>query len=234
VSCQIGFFGSALIWATVSSHIASRRKEAFETKLRRLQMAKHLHSKQSPDSESLCPICIETLPTLPRFEKKPVEGGVELLKCGHIFHDKCIAKWLKRHDACPLCREDMPRIDADPSLRKRHGKQETQENRDSHQTRSQSQSSPDDHFWFFAFDNLSGEYSDVPGVSRARSRLPQSLPNDCDLYSCYAESANEVHAEEVARARIEAARSKSDNSSSSSSGFDGGSCDGGGGAGGSW
>lgn len=52
-------------------------------------------------------------------EKKAVAGGVcavclddlceedrrvGVLGCGHGFHDRCIGEWLRRKNACPLCR----------------------------------------------------------------------------------------------------------------------------------
>lgn len=32
---------------------------------------------------------------------------VRMLYCGHIFHDKCISKWLTIQSICPLCRRDF-------------------------------------------------------------------------------------------------------------------------------
>ena len=42
-----------------------------------------------------CIICFESL-----------EGPTEtkLLPCEHCFHDKCITRWLRRQNACPICR----------------------------------------------------------------------------------------------------------------------------------
>ena len=28
-------------------------------------------------------------------------------ECGHIFHKGCILKWLKGHNICPVCRDDL-------------------------------------------------------------------------------------------------------------------------------
>lgn len=212
----------------VQSYIAKHRKITFETKLKRLQIARSLHSKQGSDAKSLCPICIEDLPQQPEFKESNVEQGVELLKCGHVFHDKCVATWLKRQDACPLCRQQQPRIDApscDPSVQKRGGSHEA------HGSRSVMDA--DDNFWAFAFNNLSDEYSDVPGVSRAQQQLrSRNFGEQCDFFSCYRDSAAQVRAEEAARARAREARTAS--SSFDSGSFGGGSCNSGGGAGGSW
>ncbi|XVF67091.1 hypothetical protein PTKIN_Ptkin10aG0092600 [Pterospermum kingtungense] len=47
--------------------------------------------------EVVCPIC------LVEMEKEDVVS--QLQKCGHIFHMKCIEKWLDcHHFTCPLCR----------------------------------------------------------------------------------------------------------------------------------
>jgi len=29
------------------------------------------------------------------------------LKCGHIFHKKCVDRWLKKNPSCPVCRHDL-------------------------------------------------------------------------------------------------------------------------------
>nr|QBK86379.1 MAG: putative RING finger E3 ubiquitin ligase [Marseillevirus LCMAC102] len=32
------------------------------------------------------------------------DESVYQLNCGHTFHKKCIIKWLREHNTCPLCR----------------------------------------------------------------------------------------------------------------------------------
>ncbi|CAN0455419.1 unnamed protein product, partial [Pylaiella littoralis] len=34
-----------------------------------------------------------------------------LVGCGntHVFHSKCIGKWMRRSGTCPVCRQDMGR-----------------------------------------------------------------------------------------------------------------------------
>ena len=45
-----------------------------------------------------CSICIE-----------PFKENDEMyrLKCGHIFHTKCIEEWININNICPTCREDV-------------------------------------------------------------------------------------------------------------------------------
>ena len=43
--------------------------------------------------ENECPICNEQL----------IEG-VNVLRCGHRFHNECIESWITSHNSCPLCR----------------------------------------------------------------------------------------------------------------------------------
>ena len=56
---------------------------------------RELSEKEAKES---CAIC------LTEFE----EGkGVELPDCGHIFHEKCIKKWLEQKNTCPLCTQPV-------------------------------------------------------------------------------------------------------------------------------
>ena len=41
-----------------------------------------------------CPICTELL-----------ESKISTTPCGHLFHSKCIATWLKNGNDCPQCRK---------------------------------------------------------------------------------------------------------------------------------
>lgn len=58
---------------------------------------KHVE-KFSSVKEEKCAICIV------KFK------GVDIIKefpCKHIFHKKCILKWLKQSNKCPLCKHDI-------------------------------------------------------------------------------------------------------------------------------
>ena len=54
-----------------------------------------------PSSNSIqeCSICLEEFQT--GFE-------VTRMPCSHVYHEKCIAKWLQTSHFCPLCRYPMP------------------------------------------------------------------------------------------------------------------------------
>lgn len=41
-----------------------------------------------------CSICLENVSNVP-------------LKCGHVFHDKCVLEWFKTNNTCPNCRSTI-------------------------------------------------------------------------------------------------------------------------------
>lgn len=45
-----------------------------------------------PKSEHKCVICLSDL-----YDEYTIP-------CEHSFHRKCIQKWMKRHNSCPICR----------------------------------------------------------------------------------------------------------------------------------
>ena len=50
--------------------------------------------KHVPKESGVCTICLEDVSNVP-------------LECGHIFHNKCIDKWLEENDTCPNCRNQV-------------------------------------------------------------------------------------------------------------------------------
>jgi hypothetical protein len=54
--------------------------------------------KQSDISCGDCPICLEPFKLRQHAKKLP---------CEHMFHKKCIDKWLNRSHLCPCCRNDI-------------------------------------------------------------------------------------------------------------------------------
>ena len=61
---------------------------------------KHLERVKITEKEANqdlpCSVCFESY--------KLHESGIKL-PCDHLFHDSCIAPWLKLHSTCPVCRE---------------------------------------------------------------------------------------------------------------------------------
>lgn len=55
-------------------------------------------SDLSDQSDRLCVICITAL--------EAHEGGVRL-PCGHLFHESCVAEWLRKKSSCPHCRAQL-------------------------------------------------------------------------------------------------------------------------------
>eukprot|EP00929_Paragymnodinium_shiwhaense_P105066 TRINITY_DN69975_c0_g1_i1.p1 TRINITY_DN69975_c0_g1~~TRINITY_DN69975_c0_g1_i1.p1 ORF type:complete len:209 (-),score=14.10 TRINITY_DN69975_c0_g1_i1:32-658(-) len=45
-----------------------------------------------------CPICIQA------FDSK---GVIKVTRCGHAFHEACLATWLGKERSCPACRRDV-------------------------------------------------------------------------------------------------------------------------------
>ncbi|XP_038883574.1 E3 ubiquitin-protein ligase RNF181-like [Benincasa hispida] len=47
-----------------------------------------------------CCICLEEL----SCEKREVIR----IPCGHVYHESCVFKWLRKNNSCPLCRKPLP------------------------------------------------------------------------------------------------------------------------------
>lgn len=70
-------------------------------KLKHFKMEKEFYKKNIEEDKFEFPKCTICLMELS-------EGtDVILLPCEHIFHEKCITKWLKVHNTCPLCRYEL-------------------------------------------------------------------------------------------------------------------------------
>lgn len=48
---------------------------------------------------TMCPICYE------EFEGRSI--CINLIYCGHIFHDDCLEKWIESKVTCPVCRSNL-------------------------------------------------------------------------------------------------------------------------------
>ena len=66
-------------------------------KLKKEKMSKKFWVKNDKDvlEEPNCCICLCSM---------KIGENVTKLKCGHLFHFKCLDKWVENKDACPFCR----------------------------------------------------------------------------------------------------------------------------------
>ena len=97
-------------------------KTAIE-KLKHFKMEKKYCKKSDSDPNKLefpeCSICLMEV----------TEGqDTILLPCGHMFHDKCVTKWLEIHNTCPLCRFELPTDDAEYERQRNQRNQQREEN----------------------------------------------------------------------------------------------------------
>ena len=70
-------------------------------KLKHFKMEKEFYKKNIEEGKFEFPKC-----TICLMELSEGTDAI-LLPCEHIFHEKCITKWLKVHNTCPLCRYEL-------------------------------------------------------------------------------------------------------------------------------
>ena len=54
--------------------------------------------------DDACVICCGDL------DKKTKKDLFKLEECGHSFHTKCLFRWQRENNSCPLCRKELPKI----------------------------------------------------------------------------------------------------------------------------
>jgi hypothetical protein len=57
------------------------------------------------EKDTCCSICLVCLDVEQEEEKEIVE--IVRTKCGHVFHSKCLAKWVPHNTTCPMCRQSI-------------------------------------------------------------------------------------------------------------------------------
>lgn len=99
----------AVIFSSMFNQEKSSKNEdkvkVFLDKLKKRQNPKEIFSES-------CIICLEDFESIERIkelEKSENKEAFEkaetsVLECGHKFHRKCIADWLKKEQNCPMCR----------------------------------------------------------------------------------------------------------------------------------
>ncbi|KAL4001733.1 Ring finger domain family protein [Acanthocheilonema viteae] len=77
---------------------------SFKKKKQRIQIMGQLLGRQK--SKGLCAICLEKMPM----------KSISALRCGHLFHFRCIKYWLTEQETCPECRKPSKLDDIVTSL----------------------------------------------------------------------------------------------------------------------
>lgn len=57
-----------------------------------------LEEKESALLNETCSVCLDTFQENDKYIKLP---------CKHTFHKRCVRRWLRQHNTCPLCRETI-------------------------------------------------------------------------------------------------------------------------------
>jgi hypothetical protein len=83
---------------TAYAEALARQRAALEAQAPPRRVALRAHAVREADGAE-CPICLAP------FRRD--EDGVVRVKCGHLFHRKCLAPWFAGHDTCPLCRAEL-------------------------------------------------------------------------------------------------------------------------------
>eukprot|EP01138_Halocafeteria_seosinensis_P005413 gb/GECG01005534.1/.p1 GENE.gb/GECG01005534.1/~~gb/GECG01005534.1/.p1 ORF type:complete len:408 (+),score=68.88 gb/GECG01005534.1/:1-1224(+) len=91
--------------------------------LNKLPCLNHSIASASPHKgqNEQCAVCREEFPWSPSNENEnnqtedtPMDNGedaVWALPCAHWFHRECCEQWLKEHNTCPVCRNELPTTD---------------------------------------------------------------------------------------------------------------------------
>ncbi|KAM0437733.1 hypothetical protein ACHAPT_002098 [Fusarium lateritium] len=80
----------------------STKMVASKTTLRSLESIK---IEDVPEADRSCVICYNDYGV--ETPEGICEAPLRLPKCGHIFGDHCIKKWLEDSDSCPYCRDKL-------------------------------------------------------------------------------------------------------------------------------
>ena len=71
------------------------------------------YSNENQETLDSCCICMEDFETPPTSDRAVdnelgAENTIVVLPCkAHFFHEPCIAAWIQKQNACPICRENI-------------------------------------------------------------------------------------------------------------------------------
>lgn len=90
----------SLLYDSFDSYWYNTILERFlETKFEKLIENKKIIFYENHHDTDFCSICLDTFKIT-----EPNIKTIQLNKCKHIFHSKCLQKWIDYNDNCPLCR----------------------------------------------------------------------------------------------------------------------------------
>ena len=75
-------------------------KQKFKLKLKKMKMNKNLfvNNDKGKNEKPICCICLRAM---------KINDEVSFLKCQHLFHFKCLDKWIETKEDCPICRNKI-------------------------------------------------------------------------------------------------------------------------------
>ena len=91
-------------------------------KLKKIKMCKALYTKNDSGKieKPTCCICLGLM---------KIRDDIVLLKCQHLFHFKCLEKWIETKEACPFCRGKIEFGNIIKKDKKEDKKEEKKENK---------------------------------------------------------------------------------------------------------
>lgn len=81
------------VWIWTNENVKPKNRQ---NKLSNLDIEPFYKCKNK--NEDACSICLNKIETNEYIRK---------LKCNHLFHKKCVDKWLKKNQNCPMCRKTI-------------------------------------------------------------------------------------------------------------------------------
>jgi hypothetical protein len=95
-----GLAGFIDLLGVYAGALEQRRRELEEQAHQTLPKPVTMHDHAVRDADGTeCSICLSPF--------QPHEPGVVRVKCGHLFHRKCLEPWFQGHDTCPVCRAEL-------------------------------------------------------------------------------------------------------------------------------
>ena len=78
----------------------SEMNELQEQRIKKLEAELKKYKNEEKKREENCDICVIC-------QDKCYESEENKTTCGHVFHTGCLLGWLKTHNTCPCCREEL-------------------------------------------------------------------------------------------------------------------------------